>query len=203
MTRKIFGAFALALVLVVGLVAARMVYAQAGGGMGGMMGMMSMMKDCPMMGAMSQRPQAALEHHEDLGLSETQVSRLQALAEQAAPNHSRAMQQMQPLHQEIRQATTGDQFNEAAARAALDRMGDLHTEMGVAMLRTQHQTRQILTAEQRSKLQEMGGGMMGMQGMGMMEDCPMMKGGMMGSGMMGSGMMNQGQGSSRQHHHQS
>jgi Spy/CpxP family protein refolding chaperone len=185
MTRKILGALALTLVLVVGLVAARMVYAQTSGGMGGMMGMMSMMKDCPMMGAMTQGPQAALDHRQELGLSDAQVTRLQAVAEQSRPDHSRAMQQMQALHQEIGQATSGNQFHEVAARAALDRMGDIHTELGLSMLRTQHQTRQILNAEQRAKLQEVGGGMMGMSGMmGMMKDCPMMKDGMMGGGMM-------------------
>lgn len=198
MTRKILGAFALTLVLVVGLVAARMVYAQTSGGMGGMMGMMSMMKDCPMMGAMAQGPQAALEHRQELGLSNAQMTRLEALTEQSRPDHSRAMQQMQALHQQIRQATSGDQFDEAAARAAFDRMGTLHTEMGLSMLRTQHQTQQILSAEQRAKLQELGGGMMGMHGMmGMMKDCPMMKGGMMGEGMM-NGM--QDSSAHRMHH---
>lgn len=185
MTRKIFGAFTLALLLVVGLVTARMVYAQTSGGMGGMMGMMSMMKDCPMMDSMQQGPGAALEHREELGLSDAQARKLEALGAQSRPEHSRAMQQMQALHQEIRQATSGDQFNEAAARAALDRMGDFHTGMSLSMLRAQHQTRQILNAEQRAKLQEVGGGMMGMSGMmGMMKDCPMMNGGMMGGEMM-------------------
>lgn len=150
-----------------------------------------------MMGAMSQGPQAALEHREELGLTEAQVTRLETVAAQAEPNHSRAMPQMQALHQQIRQATAGDQFDEAAARAAFERMGALHTEMGLSMLRTQHQTQQILSAEQRAKLRELGGGMMGMEGMmGMMKDCPMMQG-----GMMGGGMMNQSQGGSMQHHH--
>ena len=183
MTRKVFGALALALVLVLGLFAARMVTAQTSGGTGGMMGMMSMMKDCPMMGAMAQGPRAALEHRKELGLSEAQVKRLEALAEQAKPDHARMMQQMQALHQEIRQATSGEQFNEAAVRAAYGRMGALHAEMGVSMARTRHEARQILTPAQRQRLEERGSGMMGMHGMmhgGMMggmdmENCPMMK----------------------------
>lgn len=198
MTRKILGAFALTLVLIVGLVAARMVYAQTSGGMGGMMGMMSMMKDCPMMGAMSQGPQAALEHRKELGLTADQVQRLEALQKSAQPVHMQMMGQMQAIHQEIAQAISGERFDEAAARAAFERMGPLHTEMGLSMLRAQHQTQQILTAAQRARLQELGGGRMGMQGMmGMMKDCPMMQG-----GMMGGGRMNQGQGGSMQHHHQ-
>lgn len=200
MNRKIFAAFALALVLIGGFFAARVVYAQAGGGMGGMM---AMMKDCPMMKSMQQGPAAALQHKQELGLSADQVQRLEALQSSAQPGHMQMMNQMQAVHQQIAQATEGERFNEAAARAAFDRMGDMHTEMGVAMLRTRHQTRQILNAQQRAKLQEMGGGMMGMQGMmGMMKDCPMMKGGMMGGGMMHGGMMGGGKDSSahRMHH---
>jgi Spy/CpxP family protein refolding chaperone len=92
---------------------------------------------------------------------------------------------MQALHQQIRQATSGAQFDEAAVRAAFDRMGALHTEMGVTIMRARHQARQVLTPEQRERLAKMGGGTMGMHGMmqgkmmgGMdMEHCPMMKGG--------------------------
>lgn len=188
MNRKFFGGFALALALVAGFFAARVVYAQTRGGNDGMMGMMSMMRDCPMMGAMGQGPQAALKHRQELGLSAAQVQRLEALAREAGSGHPQAMQQMQAVHQQIRQASQGDQFNEAAVRAGFNRMGELHTEMGVSMMRNQHQTRQILNAQQRSKLQEMGGGMMGMSGMmDMMKDCPMMRGGMMGGGMMQGG----------------
>ena len=200
MNRKIFGGFALVLALIAGIAAAGMLYAQKSGGMGGMMGMMSMMKDCPMMKSMQQGPAAALQHKQELGLTSDQVQKLEALQKSAHPGHMQMMGQMHGAHQEIAKATEGERFNEAAARAAFDRMGDMHTEMGVAMLRAQHQTRQILTAAQRAKLQELGGGMhgtMGMQGMmgmgGMdMKDCPMMK-----------GMMNDGESGSMQHHNQS
>lgn len=192
MTRKIFGAFALALVLIVGLVATRMVYAQTSGGMGGMMGMMSMMKDCPMLQSMQQGPAAALKHRQELELTADQVQKLEALQKSAQPGQMQMMGQMQAIHQEIAKATEGERFNEAAARAAFDRMGDMHTEMGVAMLGTRHQTQQILTAEQREKLSKLGGGMMGMHGMMMggmdMKDCPMMK---------------QGDGGSMKHHNRS
>ncbi len=191
MFRKIFGLFALVAVLAVGLIVARGVYAQQQGGMGGMMGMMSMMKNCPMMSAMNENPRAVLRHRQELGLTEQQVQRLQAL-ETASPTQSQMMERMQTVHRQIRQVTEGERFDEAAVRAAFDRMGDLHTEMGVAMLRTQHEVRQILTPAQRTKLEELGVGTMGMQGMmhgGMMggmdmENCPMMKGMMGGQGMM-------------------
>lgn len=190
MTRKTFGLLALFVALVAA--AGGVLYAQHGQG-GGMMGMMSMMQDCPMMKGMQESPAAVLQHQKELGLSAAQVKRLQELKDSSHPSHMQMMQQMQALHQQIRQATSGDQFNEAAVRAAFDRMGDLHTAMGVEMMRTGHQARQALTPEQREKLAKMGGGMMGMHGMmqggmmgGMMggmdmQNCPMMKGGSHGS----------------------
>jgi hypothetical protein len=65
--------------------------------------------------------------------------------------------------------------------------------MGLSMLRAQYQTGQILSAEQRTKLQEMGGGMMGMHGM-------MSGGHMMKGGMMDHGMMQQDSSAHRMHH---
>jgi Spy/CpxP family protein refolding chaperone len=181
MTRKTFGLLALLVALVV--TAGGVLYAQHS--RGGMMGMMSMMRDCPMMQAMHQSPAAVLQQQKELGLSAAQVKQLQELKESSHPSHMQMMQQMQALHQQIRQATSGDQFNEAAVRAVFDRMGSLHTEMGVAMMRAQHQAGQVLTPAQREKFSKMGGGMMGMHGMmqgGMdMETCPMMKGGSHGS----------------------
>ena len=184
MTRKTFGLLALFVALVV--TAGGVLYAQHRGG--GMMGMMSMMRDCPMMQAMQASPAAVLQHQKELGLSAAQVKQLQELKDSSHPSHMQMMQQMQALHQQIRQATSGDQFNEAAVRAAFDRMGSLHTEIGVAMMRAQHQAAQVLTPTQREKLAKMDGGMMGMHGMmgGMMggmdmENCPMMKGGSHGS----------------------
>ena len=204
MTRKIFGFFALAFVLVAGVATAGLLYAQQSGGMGGMMGMMNMMENCPMMSAMRESPQAVLKQREDLNLTPAQTQRLEALQERTQKARKPMMERMQAVHQEIQRATEGERFNEAAARAAFDRMGDLHTEMGIAMLHNRNEVRQVLTPEQRRKLQEMRGGMMGMGGgmdmMEMMRNCPMMQGGMM-EGM--NGMQMQGSGGSMQHHPQS
>lgn len=174
MIRKIFALFAVVAVLALGAVAMR---ALSGQDHGGMMGMMSMMKDCPMMGAMAQGPHIVLRHREALGLTDRQVRQLEELRGSAHPSHVQMMGRMQTLHQEIRSATEGERFDEAAVRAAFDRMGELHTEMGVTMLHARHRVRQVLTPEQREKLSKLGGGTVGMHGM--MEHCPMMKGGMM------------------------
>lgn len=188
MARKLFGLFALLAVLVAGSIAVRALDAQ---GHGGMMGMMSMMKDCPMMGAMTSGPEAALRHETELGLSAEQVQRLEAIRT-AAPDHTTMMERMQGIHAQINAAAEGATFDEAAARAAFEQMNALHTEMGVAMLRDRHAVRQVLTPEQNEKLAELGaGGMMGGRH-GMMEDCPMMKGGMMGGMMGGHPMMQEG-----------
>lgn len=197
MSRKTFGLSALAAVFVLVLTAAGVLYAQqdrGGMGGGGMMGMMSMMKDCPMMRAMRESPAAVLRQRQALGLSAAQVTRLQALERSSAPMPADMMTRMRAIQQEITRASEGERFDEAAARAAFGRMGALHAEMGVAMLRTRAQVRQILTPEQRAKLDRQDGGMMGMGGgmmgsgmMGgmmndstMMDDCPMMNGGGMG-----------------------
>lgn len=178
MTRKTFGLLALFVALIV--TAGGVLYAQNRGG-----GMMSMMRDCPMMQAMHQSPAAVLQHQTELGLSAVQVKQLKELKESTHPSHMKMMQQMQALHPQIRQVTSGDQFNETAVRAAFDRMGSLHTEMGVVTMRAQHQAREVLTPAQREKLSKLGGGMMGMHGMMQgsmdMENCPMMKGGSHGS----------------------
>lgn len=137
-----------------------------------------------MMQAMHESPAAALRQREALGLGAEQVQRLEALQARAEQAHPRMMQQMQEIHREIRRATEGDRFDEAAIRAAYGRMAALHTDMGVAMARMRHEVRQVLTSAQRQKLEEQGGGMTGMHGMmhgGMMggmdmQNCPMMRG---------------------------
>ncbi len=175
--------FLAALVLVLALGVAGVLVAQ--NRMGGMHGgMMQMMRDCPMMQGMAQSPAAALDHRDELGLTDAQVQRLQALRAATEQTHAQAMKGMTALHEQIAGATAGDRFDEAATRAAFDRMGDLHAETGVAMLRTRHRVRQLLSPEQRTKLDELGGGgMMGMGGMmgGMeMPNCPMHGGSMQG-----------------------
>lgn len=178
--RKIFGALAATTVLGFGLLADGSLYAQQRDD--AKTGMMGMMNDCPMHATMAESPASVLKHRKDLGLTSDQVSRLEALEPRTAAAHKTAMQGMAVLHKQINAASSEERFDEAAARSAFGRMGELHTEMGLAMLRTRQEVRGVLTSEQRKKLVELrGGGMHGMKGMkGMkmggssMEDCPMM-----------------------------
>lgn len=197
MMNRILGALAATTVLMLGLVLGAGVYAQqrSDAPMGGMMGMMGMMKNCPMHQAMAEGPERVLEHREELGLSGDQVAALERLQATAADAHAPMMARMMELHREIAAAASGDRFEESAVRTAFERMAEMHTEMGVAMLRTRHAVREVLTHEQREKLSALGGGMMGMHGMmggmggmgGMnMEDCPMMRGMMGGAGAPGA-----------------
>ena len=172
--------------------------------MAGMPAMMNMMGNCPMMQAMG-GPAAALQHRDSLGLSDTQVQRLEAIRARSGETRDRMMERMRALHSEIAGVSAADRFDEAAVRRAFTQMGEAHADMGVARLRARHETRETLTPEQRETLAGLGGGMMGMQGMqgmsgmmemmggdmggmmGMMEHCPMMQG-MMQGGMEGMRM---------------
>ncbi|MBW3554869.1 MAG: Spy/CpxP family protein refolding chaperone [Gemmatimonadetes bacterium] len=163
-------------------------------------GMMATMQDCPMMMGMAEGPGAALRHAETLGLTSDQIDRLESLRVEIRDTRKAAMERMRVIHQEIAAAATGQTFDDAAVREAFGPMGDLHGDIGVAVLRARHQTSQVLTADQREafaglrsnamgmmgSMEGMGlmQGMEGMSGMGMMEmmemmkNCPMMHGGM-------------------------
>ena len=194
MKRQMLGALVVALVLAIGVLVTR-AYAQMSEGTHDMPMVTSMMENCPMMGAMARGPEAALRHQEELGLTNEQVQDLETLAERNGPARSAVMQQMRALHAEIDDASSGEIFDEAAVRRAFDRMGRIHGEMGVAMLRMGREVREILTPAQQETFGELAGqmngmmgmmmngmggmgdseGMAGMEGM-MMEDCPMMSG---------------------------
>ena len=167
--------------------------------------MMAMMRSCPMMQARAGGPAAALRHREALDLSEAQVRQLEAMQESMREHRQPAMERMRETHRELAEATGEGRLDEARARAALDRMSGLHTDMAMGMLRSTARVREILTPDQNAKLQEMGGNMMGSGMMQMMMRMMMggdsmggmemegmdMEGGMMdGAGMEGMGMMN-------------
>ena len=182
MIRKHVFALALGAGTVLGLGAIGALYAQQPqGGMPGM-SMDSTMVGCPTMSAMAAGPAAALEQRQELGLSADQVDRLEALGKQSADAGGAAMAQMKAVHDQAKAATGGDELDEAAARAAFRRMGELHADMAVAMLKARADTRAVLTPEQRTRLEALGA-----KGMGMMRG--MMGGGMMKGGMGMGGMM--------------
>lgn len=145
----------------------------------GMMGNMQM-HDCPMMTAMAHGPERVLQRREELGLTPAQMGQLEVLGTRSRQARAEAMAGMTGLHARLDSLTRTDRFDESAVRAAFDRMGTLHTDLGIALLKGQVETRSLLTADQRQKLSagSAGGmaGMMGSGGMAMMDmsNCPMM-----------------------------
>lgn len=150
------------------------------------------MANCPMMAAMAQGPDGILKRRAEFNLTPDQVKQLEMLAARSKRASSEAMAGMPLVHARLDSLGRTERFDESAVRTAFDRMGTLHTQMGVALLSAQHEARSLLTPEQRGKLaagSRGGNGMMGMDGMmGMMgkgtkggmsmmdmSDCPMMK----------------------------
>lgn len=144
----------------------------------GMMGMMSMMHDCPMMTAMAQSPAAALDRRKALGLTADQVRQLEEVRAREAAVAQLAMDSMRVLHDRLASLADAPQFDEGGVRAVFERMGALHTDVGVAMLRARHEARAVLTPQQRQKLAAESAGMKGMP----MNGISGAMGGMMGSG---------------------
>lgn len=146
---------------------------------------MQEMRGQPMMMAMMEGPRMALRERERLGLSEDQVRELEAVQDRMRQAHRQPMERMRAMHRELA-AAMNDELDEAEARAALQRMAEVRTEMGLAMLRARQETRAILTEQQRERLSEVGREHMGqMQRMrGMMREERGMGRGMMGPGMM-------------------
>lgn len=161
---------------------------QLGHAMGGMVGM------GPMGGMDLASPIVLLHHSEMLDLSDSQIRRLEALAASEYEAHRMYRPEMLRAHADLLEAMGGGgrPLDEARARAALGRQGQLTTELALFHLRMREEAWQVLTRDQQTYLEAMAlSGGMGMcpmmhamgGGMGM---CPMMQG--MGGGM-GMGAM--------------
>ena len=93
------------------------------------MGGMPMM-ECPMMSAMMHGPAAALQSGAALKLTAQQRTRLEALQRQVDAASKPSMDSMQAIHTQLIALGERPQLDEAAARAAFDRMGRVHTRDG-------------------------------------------------------------------------
>ena len=136
----------------------------------------SMMEQCPMMGAMERSPAVVLHNRDRLHLSPAQVTRLEAMVRDMDSMHARTMDSMMVVHQQLSTIATTTAFDEPRVRTALDRMGRLHTQMGVEMLRAQYTVGSILTAPQRDTLEALARRHASMPGMAKAQpgECPMM-----------------------------
>ncbi len=126
-----------------------------GAGSMGMKGM-NMTSDCPMMTAEMRGPAAALDARVALHLSAAQVSQLTTVKARLDQQHKAAMDSMQALHWQINALATAPQVDESGVRAAFDRMGQLHGDIGFEMFRAQREVAGILTAQQGDSLAAVG-----------------------------------------------
>lgn len=170
MTRKTLAAATTT--LAAGLViSAGMLYAQQQEGetrpdrMSQMDDMMAIMESCPMMQMHMAGPAAVLRHRQTLELSASQIREMESLRNAAQERRGPAMEAMRQAHEDLARGSGDAGFDEARARAALDRMAKTHTEMALGMLRDRDHVREILTPEQSAKLDELGSGMMDMMQM--------------------------------------
>lgn len=150
--------------------------AMMGGGMGMMSDSMGMMRgmgsegmmNMPMRGVMMQGmrlwPRYLVGHRTDLGLTDDQVAKLEALG-QRDPTPMTGMPGMRAAQEQLAKAfEAGDA---SGIRAASERMAKAHADMQARHLVLAVQARDVLTAEQRAKLGTLPG------------PCSMMEGGRM------------------------
>jgi len=121
-----------------------------------MMGTMGMMAGCPLMPAMMRGPAAALQLRDTLHLTPTQVQRLQTAQRQVEQAHARAMDSMRVITPRLTALVAAPTLDERAARTAFERMGRLHADVAVAMLRAQRDAAAVLTTAQRDSLAAIG-----------------------------------------------
>ncbi|HEX7941992.1 MAG TPA: Spy/CpxP family protein refolding chaperone [Gemmatimonadaceae bacterium] len=111
------------------------------------------MMDCPMMmSAMMPGPALALRSASALKLTPDQRTKLEAAKRQLDALGTPAMDSMRVFHTQLMALSQQPTLDEAAARAVFARMGRVHSDMGLAMLRASHDANQILTPVQRDSL---------------------------------------------------
>lgn len=134
-----------------------------------------MMAQCPMMGAMERSAAAVLQNRDRLHLAPAQVTHLEGMVREMDSMHARMMDSMMVVHQQLSTIATMTNFDEPRVRTALDRMGRLHTQMGIEMLRAQYTVGSILTAPQRDTLDALARRHVSMPGLDARPgECPMM-----------------------------
>ncbi len=131
------------------------------------------MMDCPMMSAMTLGPAAALQSATALKLTPQQRTRLDAAKRQLDALSAPSMDSMRVIHTQLMGLAQQPALDERAARAAFARMGRVHTEMGLAMLRASHDVNGILTPVQRDSLAAIAKRHMSMSGAMPMSGMPM------------------------------
>ena len=103
-----------------------------------------------------------LHHRSDLGLTDEQVGRLEALRGDFAREAIRRDAEIRIAELDLAALLEGDPVDVAKAEAKIREVAQLRADLRVARLRTIEQGKAVLTAEQKARLQSLlGGGMHG------------------------------------------
>lgn len=117
-----------------------------------------------MHGGMHHRGESMM-HMRALGLSEAQQDQIFKIHHDSVPAMREQMKQVQKARAQLRQLAMADNFDEARVRQAADAQAKALSAMAVMRAQTANRVRQVLTPEQRQKMDQMrdhgmhGGGM--------------------------------------------
>ena len=92
---------------------------------------------------------------EALGLTEAQKDQIFKIRHDSVPPMREQMKQVHKARLELRQLAMADKFDEAKARQLADQQAKAMASMAVMRAQTSHRVRQVLTPEQRQKMDEM------------------------------------------------
>jgi len=98
-----------------------------------------------------------------LGLSDAQQDQIFKIHHDAVPAMREQMKQVRKAREDLRQIAMADKFDEAKARQAADAQAKALSAMSVMRAQTMNRVRQVLTPEQRSKMDQMRDHRPGMQ----------------------------------------
>jgi len=105
----------------------------------------------------------AMMHMRALGLSEAQQDQIFKIRHDAEPAMREQMKQVRKAREELRQVAMADKFDESRARQAADAQAKALSAMSVLRAQNMNRVRQVLTPEQRSKMDQMREQRPGMQ----------------------------------------
>jgi Spy/CpxP family protein refolding chaperone len=94
-------------------------------------------------------------HMRALGLSEAQQDQIFKIHHDAVPAMREQMKQVQKARMELRSLAMADKLDEARVRQAADAQAKALSAMAVMRVQTANRVRQVLTPEQRQKMDEM------------------------------------------------
>jgi Spy/CpxP family protein refolding chaperone len=109
----------------------------------------------PMPGDDTKRGGHAMMHLRALGLTEAQQDQaFKIFHDQALPMHEQ-MKQVRHSREELRGLALADRFDEARARQIADAQAKAFATLAVMRAQTMHRVREILTPEQRTRMDQM------------------------------------------------